>query len=309
MKILQKTLNKKVTFSGISLHAGVVTTIHLLPAKINHGIVFKRIDLNNSKPIPALWNNVKVANLCTMIKNSKGDSISTIEHLMFALYALEITNVMIEVDGPEIPILDGSSLMFIQELITSGSNEQKTEIPQLEIKNSVEIIEQNKFIKYEPNQNKYLEIDYTLDYKDQLIKKQRKVVKNIQNNYKEVFNARTFCHQEDLEKIFAMGLAKGGSLDNAIVISGKKVLNQEGLRHKDEFVRHKILDCAGDLYLSGFFIKGKITCNQGGHELTNKLLQKILSNPKNYIINNIEKSFKKKFIATTKPNISYKVAI
>lgn len=122
----------------------------------------------------------------------KGDSISTIEHLMFALYALEITNVIIEVDGPEIPILDGSSLMFIQELITSGLNEQKTEIPQLEIKNSVEIIEQNKFIKYEPNQNKYLEIDYTLDYKDQLIKKQRKVVKNIQNNYKEVFNARTF---------------------------------------------------------------------------------------------------------------------
>ena len=140
---------------------------------------------------------------------------------------------MIEVDGPEIPILDGSSLLFIQELITSGLNEQKTEIPQLDIKNSVEIIEQNKFIKYEPNQNKYLEIDYTLDYKDQLIKKQRKLVKNIQNNYKEIFNARTYCHQEDLEKIFAMGLAKGGSLDNAIVISGKKVLNQEGLRYKD----------------------------------------------------------------------------
>ena len=282
MKTSQKTLNKIITFNGISLHAGVVTTINLLPAKINHGIVFKRVDIKNSKPIRALWNNVKVANLCTMIKNSMGDSISTIEHLMFALYALKITNVIIEVDGPEIPILDGSSLLFVQELITSGLNEQKTEIPQLYIKNSVEIIEQNKFIKYEPNQNKYLEIDYTLDYKDQLIKKQRKVVKNVQNNYKEIFNARTFCHQEDLEKIFAMGLAKGGSLDNAIVISGNKVLNQEGLRYKDEFVRHKILDCAGDLYLSGFFLKGKITCNQGGHELTNKLLQKIFSDNNNY---------------------------
>jgi UDP-3-O-[3-hydroxymyristoyl] N-acetylglucosamine deacetylase len=309
VKIFQKTLNKKVTFKGISLHAGEVTTINLLPAKINQGIIFKRIDLKNSKPTLASWNNVKVANLCTMIKNSKGESVSTIEHLMFALYALEITNVTIEVDGPEIPILDGSSLLFIQELITSGISEQKTEMPELIINNSVEVVEQNKFIKYEPNQNKYLEIDYTLDYKDQLIKKQRKVVKNIQNSYKEIYNARTFCHQEDLEKIFAMGLAKGGSLDNAIVISGKKVLNQEGLRYKDEFVRHKILDCAGDLYLSGFFIKGKITCNQGGHELTNKLLQKILSNPKNYTINNMEKSLKKKLITTAKPNISYKVAI
>ena len=284
MKTFQKTLNKKVTFSGISLHAGVVTTINLLPAKINHGIVFKRVDLNNSKPIPALWNNVKVANLCTMINNYKGESICTIEHLMFALYALQITNVIIEVDGPEIPILDGSSLIFIQELIKSNLHEQKNEILELEIKNSVEIIEQNKFIKYEPNQNKYLEIDYILDYKDQLIKKQRKVLKNVQKNYKEIFNARTFCHQEDLEKIFSMGLAKGGSLENAIVISGKKVLNQEGLRYKDEFVRHKILDCAGDLYLSGFFIKGKITCNQGGHELTNKLLKKIFNSKSNFIV-------------------------
>ena len=309
MKIFQKTLNKKVTFKGISLHAGELTTINLLPAKINQGIIFKRIDLKNSKPIPALWKNVKVANLCTMIKNSNGDSISTIEHLMFALYALEITNVMIEVDGPEIPILDGSSLLFIQELITSGLNEQKTEIPQLDIKNSVEIIEQNKFIKYEPNQNKYLEIDYTLDYKDQLIKKQRKVVKNIQNNYKEIFNARTFCHQEDLEKIFAMGLAKGGSLDNAIVIFGKKVLNQEGLRYKDEFVRHKILDCAGDLYLSGFFIKGKITCNQGGHELTNKLLRKIFSNSKNYKLKIPNNLIKNKKISKIDNNLRYKVAI
>ena len=309
MKIFQKTLNKKVTFKGISLHAGELTTINLLPAKINQGIIFKRIDLKNSKPIPALWKNVKVANLCTMIKNSNGDSISTIEHLMFALYALEITNVIIEVDGPEIPILDGSSLLFIQELITSGLNEQKTEIPQLYIKNSVEIIEQNKFIKYEPNQNKYLEIDYTLDYKDQLIKKQRKVVKNIQDNYKEIFNARTFCHQEDLEKIFAMGLAKGGSLDNAIVISGKKVLNQEGLRYKDEFVRHKILDCAGDLYLSGFFIKGKITCNQGGHELTNKLLRKIFSNSKNYKLKMPNNLIKNKKISKIDNNLRYKVAI
>ena len=303
MKIFQKTLNKKVTFKGISLHAGEVTTINLLPAKINQGIIFKRIDLKNSKSIPALWKNVKVANLCTVIKNANGESVSTIEHLMFAFYVTGITNVTIEVDGPEIPILDGSSKLFVEKLNPSEIIEQEDEIRELKIKYPVEVKEEKKFIKYEPIQNNFLEIDYTLEYKDQLIKKQRKIIKNIHRNYNEISNARTFCHQEDLEKIFAMGLAKGGSLDNAIVISGKKILNQDGLRYKDEFVRHKILDCIGDLYLSGFFINGKIKCSQGGHELTYKLLKKILSNKKNYCI----KNFSKKTI--TNLDMGYKLVI
>ena len=303
MKIFQKTLNKTITFTGITLHSGIVSTINLLPAEANHGIIFKRIDIKKSKPIPALWTNVKVANLCTVIKNSHGDSISTIEHLMFAFYVTGITNITVEVDGPEIPILDGSALLFVEQLNACGFISQKIEVLELKIKNSIEVIEKNRFIKFEPNKNNYLEVDYTLNYKDQLIKKQRKIIKNIKNKYLEIFKARTFCHQEDLEKIFAMGLAKGGSLDNAIVISGTKILNQDGLRYKDEFVRHKILDCVGDLYLSGFHINGKIKCSQGGHELTYKLLKKIFSNRNNYIISN---SFRKKSIDL---DMGYKFAI
>lgn len=303
MKIFQKTLNKTITFTGITLHSGIVSTINLLPAEANHGIIFKRIDIKKSKPIPALWTNVKVANLCTVIKNSHGDSISTIEHLMFAFYVTGITNLTVEVDGPEIPILDGSALLFVEQLNACGFISQKTEVLELKIKNSIEVIEKNRFIKFEPNKNNYLEVDYTLNYKDQLIKKQRKIIKNIKNKYLEIFKARTFCHQEDLEKIFAMGLAKGGSLDNAIVISGTKILNQDGLRYKDEFVRHKILDCVGDLYLSGFHINGKIKCSQGGHELTYKLLKKIFSNRNNYIISN---SFRKKSMDL---DMGYKFAI
>lgn len=309
MKTFQKTLNKTAIINGISLHTGDVTTIKIFPAKINHGIIFKRKDLKHSKPIRALWNNVKVANLCTMIKNKEGDSISTIEHLMFAFYALGITNATIEVIGPEIPILDGSALPFIKAFELSGVIEQAAEVPELKIKKTFKVEDQNKFIKFEPTQNKYLEIDYELNYNDQLIRKQKKKIKNIQLNYYKISNARTFCHQEDLEKIFAMGLGKGGSLDNAIVISGKNILNQEGLRYKDEFVRHKILDCAGDLYLSGFFIKGKITCSQGGHELTNKLLQKILSNKKNFSFHNIDISIKNYFLQAFSSKSSYKIAI
>jgi UDP-3-O-[3-hydroxymyristoyl] N-acetylglucosamine deacetylase len=156
----------------------------------------------------------------------------------------------------------------------------------INILQSFSITDKKRFIKYYPTNKNFLEIDYTLNYKDQFIKKQNFYLKNVKKNFLEVFDCRTFCHQEDLEKIFAMGMAKGGSLENAIVISGNKILNQEGLRRKDEFVRHKILDCIGDLYLSGYFITGKISCNQGGHELTGQLLIKILKNKKNYSINN-----------------------
>ena len=285
MKIFQKTVKKKLTFEGIALHAGVVTKINIYPAEINYGIKFIRKDLRPKKYIEASWRNIKFANLCTMIHDKGGGSISTIEHLMFSFYALGLTNILVEVNGPEIPILDGSSILFINEILKIGILSQNTTFPRLKIKSSFEIKDQKKFIRYDPG-NSFLEIDYKLDYKDNFIRQQSKVVKNVQKNYKILCDARTFCHQEDLEKIFSMGLAKGGSLDNAIVIAGNKVLNQEGLRHNDEFVRHKILDCAGDLYLSGFFLEGKITCNHGGHFLTYCLLKKIFSNTSNYDILN-----------------------
>ena len=307
--MFQKTIKKKISFTGISLHSGLITKINLIPLGVNKGIVFKRIDLENSDPIPAIWSNVKVANLCTMIKNSKGDTISTIEHLMFAFYALGLTNIFVEVDGPEIPILDGSAKLFIDEIIKSGIAIQDRKVSYLKIKKKIIIKEEKKLIKFEPSNSNYLEIDYLLNYNDKLIKKQRKLIQNIQRNYKTIYNARTFCHQEDLEKIFAMGLARGGSLDNAIVISGKKILNQEGLRYNDEFVRHKILDCIGDLYLSGYFLKGKITCEQGGHELTYKLLQKIFFNKSLISIENKQALIGNNYSSNTKSSLSHKFAI
>ena len=245
-----------------------------------------RTDLKKSLPIKANWKNIIPTNLCTKIVNKNGDSVITIEHLMFSLYSLGITNLVIQINGPEVPIFDGSSKLIVDEILKIGLVEQKKKVVTINILKSFSITDKERFIKYYPTNKNFLEIDYTLNYKDQFIKKQNFYLKNVKKNFLEVFDCRTFCHQEDLEKIFAMGMAKGGSLENAIVISGNKILNQEGLRKKDEFVRHKILDCIGDLYLSGYFITGKISCNQGGHELTGQFLIKILKNKKNYSISN-----------------------
>lgn len=290
----QKTIKKKIIIDGLGLHSGATTKIVLNPAATDNGIIFIRTDLKNSEPIRAHWENIVPANLCTKISNKKGDCVSTIEHLMFALYSLEVTNLMIEINGPEVPILDGSAKIFIEEINNSGIVVQEKKIKSIIIHKNLEVCEGNKSIKYITSNNKFLEIDYTINYKDKFIKKQKFILKNAIKNYQDVFSCRTFCHQEDLEKIFAMGLAKGGSLDNAIVISGNKILNQGGLRAHDEFVKHKILDCIGDLYLSGYFISGKIICSQGGHELTANLLKKIFQNKSNYSIDNMKKNLKNK---------------
>lgn len=284
MELNQKTIKKKLTLDGIGLHSGEFTKLTLIPAAENEGITFIRTDLKIKSAIKANWKNIFSASLCTKIINKKGISVSTIEHLMFSLFSLGITNLTVKINGPEIPIMDGSAKNFIEEILKTGLLPQIKKKKILQILKPIEIQDQNKFISYEPTNKDYLEIDYTINYNDQFVKKQRYVLKNAKKNYLEIFNCRTFCHQEDLEKIFAMGLAKGGSLENAIVISGNKILNQDGLRHKDEFVRHKILDCIGDLYLSSYFINGKITCNQGGHELTARLLKEIFKNKKNYLI-------------------------
>lgn len=284
MEINQKTIKKKIKFKGVGLHSGEIVDLILLPGVEDDGIKFIRTDLKNNPAIEANWKNIYQANLCTKIMNKKGIGVSTIEHLMFSLYSTGITNLRIEINGPEVPIMDGSAKNFVEDILKIGLLSQVKKKKNLNILKTFKIIDQNKFIKYEPVNKNSLEIDFTIDYKDQFIKQQKYILKNANKNYSKVFNCRTFCHQDDLEKIFAMGLAKGGSLENAIVISGNKVLNQEGLRHKDEFVRHKILDCLGDLYLSNFFINGKITCNQGGHELTANLLKEIFKNKKNYLI-------------------------
>ena len=274
------------------MHSGALVKIVLIPSKENTGIVFLRTDLKKNSVIKACWKNIVPASLCTKISNKYGASVGTIEHLMFSFYALGITNLLIETNGPEIPIMDGSSKIFIDKILNIGLFAQKKKVPYLIIKKEFEVRDKSRFIRYEPTNNSSLEIDYTLEYKDQFIKKQNFNSKDIRKNFLDIAHTRTFCHQEDLEKIFAMGLAKGGSLDNAIIISGNKILNQGGLRCKNEFVKHKTLDCIGDLYLSNYFINGKITCNQGGHELTGLLLKKIFKEKKNYVIESLDLSSK-----------------
>ena len=296
MDLHQKTIKKKLILEGIALHSGALVKIALLPSNENTGIVFLRTDLKKNVAIKACWKNIVPASLCTKIANKDGASVSTIEHLMFSLYALGITNLLIEINGPEIPIMDGSSKIFIDEILNNGLLNQKSTVSHLIIKKTFEVGDKDRFIRYEPTNINSLEIDYTLEYKDQFIKKQNFRSMSVRKNILDIAHARTFCHQEDLEKIFAMGLAKGGSLDNAIIISGNKILNQGGLRCKNEFVKHKTLDCLGDLYLSNYFINGKITCNQGGHELTGSLLKKIFKDKKNYTIESSDLSvnFKEK---------------
>ena len=286
MPYYQSTIKKKIIFEGLGLHSGASVKMVMLPAKENTGIVFFRKDIKNSHPILANWRNITKASLCTQIKNKYGQEISTVEHLMFSFYSLGITNLKIEINGPEVPIMDGSAKIFIHKLKEVGICFQKKEVPQIKILKFIEIKDGNKSISYAPSSKNFLEIDYTIEYNDQFIKKQNYKLTDAQKNFELVASSRTFCHQEDLEKIFAMGLAKGGSLDNAVVISGSKILNQEGLRYKDEFVRHKILDCLGDLFLSGFFINGKISCHQGGHELTASLIKKLFSSDLNFILKN-----------------------
>ncbi len=275
----QKTLSKVIDFEGIGLHSGEKVKIVLTPAALDTGIKFKI----NKSLIPATWKNAIVSQLCTRIK-SNNDAISTIEHLMAAISGLGITNLLIKINSNEVPILDGSSKEFVEKIKNIGIKEQKKPQKILKILKKVEYKAKEKFIRITPSEKNILSIDYTIDYKDQFIKKQSLKYIHSESNFLKIYMSRTFCLHNDLERIFSMGLAKGGSLENAIVVSGNKILNQSGLRYTDEFVRHKILDCIGDLYLAGCQIWGNLVTYQGGHELNLRLLREILGNKKNYKI-------------------------
>ena len=275
----QNTLSKIVDFTGIGLHSGEKVKISLIPTATDTGINFK---INNTL-ILASWQNAVVSQLCTRLKFGE-NAISTIEHLMAAISGLGITNLIIKINSNEVPILDGSSKEFVDEIRNVGIVEQKKKQKILKILRKVEYKDQEKFIRISPSKKNNLSIDYTIDYKDQFIKKQNLKYTHSEENFLKIYKSRTFCLHNDLERIFSMGLAKGGSLDNAIVVSGNKILNQGGLRYNNEFVRHKTLDCIGDLYLAGYQIWGDLVTYQGGHELNLRLLREILADKKNYKI-------------------------
>ena len=273
-EIYQKTLSNKVSFKGIGLHSGKSSKINLLPAKENSGIVFKRIDLKDKNLIKANFANVSSAKLCTTLENEHGAKVSTVEHLLAALYITGIDNALIEINNEEVPIMDGSSKDFLKDLKKTDLLDQTKKRKYLKITNKVELIDGEKKISIEPN-NLSLKVNFQLNYKNRIIGRQKNKVDFQKDNLEQVSSSRTFCLFEDIEKIKKLGLAKGGSLENAVVVDNDKVLNEDGLRNKKEFVNHKILDLAGDFLLSGYRIAGKVICYQGGHELTNLFLRKI----------------------------------
>ena len=281
--LTQKTIKNTVSFSGIALHSGKNVNIKIKPAEVDSGIVFKRVDLKSKNLVYPNFMNVTNTSLNTTVENEFGVKISTIEHLMGALFGLGIDNVLIEIDNEEVPILDGSAKIFIEKIIEVGVENTNAPIKIIKINKEIEYSDGERFISIKPS-TLSLDIDFELKYKNELIGNQKNKVKVYEDDLTDILNSRTYCLYEDIELIKKKGLAKGGSLENAIVVKGKEILNQEGLRNKKEFVNHKILDCIGDLYTSGYRIVASIKCSQGGHYLTNQLLRKVFENKENFSI-------------------------
>ena len=300
MSILnQKTIKAPIDFEGITLHKGKIAKVKILPAKPNSGIVFKRIDIKGDNLIEANFLNVSDATLCTTLTNKSGASVSTVEHLIAALYGKGVDNVLIEIDTDEVPIIDGSSKFFVEKIDSVGLENSDKSIKIIKILKKISLKDGSKTISMEPTKTS-LEIDFEIKFNNPVIKNQRNIINVYETDLTDIFNSRTFCLYEDVEKLKKMNLAKGGSLENAIVVKNDKILNDGGLRNKKEFVNHKILDCMGDLYLSGHKIVGKLICSQGGHKLTNQLLRKIFSDNQNFSIFELkEKNIPHSFINKT----------
>ena len=281
--LTQKTIKTPVSFNGVALHNGLNVNVTLKSAKPNEGIVFKRVDLKNNNLVYPNFLNVTNTSLNTTIENEHGVKVSTIEHLMGALFGLGIDNVLVEIDNEEVPILDGSAKNFIEKIISSGFEISEEPIKIIKINQKIEYSDGERFISIEPSKLS-LDIDFELKFNNEIIGNQRNKFKVYEDDLTDVYNSRTFCLFEDIEFIKKNGLAKGGSLDNAIVVKDKEILNKDGLRNDKEFVNHKILDCIGDLYTSGYRIIGNVMCSQGGHYLTNQLLRKVFVDKNNFSI-------------------------
>ena len=289
--LTQKTIKNEATFNGVALHSGLNVNICIKPAAPNFGIVFKRIDYKINNLVYPNFMHVTNTSLNTTIENEFGVKVSTIEHLMGALFGLGIDNALIEIDNEEVPILDGSAKDFITKIMNTGVTVSDAPIKIIKINKEIKFTDGDRFISIQPS-TLSLDIDFELKYKNQTIGNQKNKVKVFEDDLTDIYNSRTFCLFEDIEMIKKNGLAKGGSLKNAIVVKDDQILNEEGLRNDKEFVNHKILDCIGDLYTSGYRIIATIKCSQGGHFLTNQLLRKVFQNKENFSILEIkEKNF------------------
>ena len=279
----QKTIKRSIKFDGIGLHSGKKVIMTLFPAQPNTGIIFKRSDVKNNNIIYTSIFNVSNASYCTKLTNENGVTVSTVEHLMAALCGLGIDNLIVELNSEELPIMDGSAKNFVEKIEKIGFNISDQPIRIIKINKKITYTDCEKFITFEPNKIS-LEIDFEIKYKQNSILNQRNKKNIYMDDLRDIYNSRTFCLFEDVEKLKKMGLAQGGSLNNAIVLKGNEVLNDEKLRNPNEFVNHKILDCLGDIYLAGYRMVGKITSSQGGHNVTNQGLRELFSNNENFSI-------------------------
>ena len=276
---VQHTLKSEVVFVGTGLHSGKPVRMVVHPASANYGIWFRRVDLASGDPmIAARWDTVVPSRLCTLVANAAGHSVSTIEHIMAALAGCGIHNALIEIDGPEVPILDGSSQPFVAGLLAKGIRTQSVPVRAIRILETIEVVEGDALARLEPSE--MLEIDFQIEFDDAAIGRQEKSL-NMSNGafVRELCDSRTFCRQIDVDTMRANGLALGGSLENAVVFEGDKVLSPGGLRHADEPVRHKMLDALGDLALAGGPILGRYTGVRAGHAMTNRVLRALFARP------------------------------
>ena len=293
LNTFQKSILSPITFKGIGLHSGLKAEVKIFPAVENHGIVFKRTDLNKNNIIRANFKNVCSAKLCTTLQNEFNVTVSTVEHLLAAIYITGIDNALIEISNSEIPIMDGSSKEFVESIKRVGVASLKTKRKYLKIIKKIELKEGEKIISIEPNTDS-LKVDFQLVYANDVIGKQSNKINFADTDLTNVYTSRTFCLFEDIEKIKKIGLAKGGSLENAVVVKDNKILNDKGLRNDKEFVNHKILDLAGDFLLSGYRILGNVKCTQGGHSLSNLFLREVFKDRSNFAIIEQEESISEK---------------
>jgi len=277
----QQTIKSNILFKGIGLHSGKIINVIIQPSKANSGIKFIRTDLRKDNIVDALWSNVSSTNLCTTISNDERVCISTIEHLMSALSGMHVDNVDILIDSTEVPIMDGSSLPFVELLENSGIEIQELDRKIILVKKEIIVSNNKSYAKIIPNNQ--FSIDFEINFSSNLINKQACQLQLINGNYKsDISSARTFGFEKDVAYLRANGLALGGSLDNAVVVGETHILNKEGLRFKDEFVRHKILDSIGDLYLAGSPIQGYFFGSRSGHFLNIQLLRELFSDKSNF---------------------------
>jgi len=276
---VQTTLRSNIAFTGVGLHTGQRARMRILPASANYGIWFRRTDVvGRDALVPARWDAVTDTRLCTRLGNAAGVTVSTVEHLMAALAGCGIHNALIEIDGPEVPILDGSARPFVDAILARGLRRLPAPVTCFEVLEPVEVRDGAAWARLDPAAS--LVIDFRIDFADAAIGRQAKRLDMANGAFvRELSDCRTFCRQSDVERMRASGLALGGSYDNAVVVDGDRVLSPGGLRHPDEAVRHKMLDALGDLALAGAPLLGRYSAERAGHALTNRLLHALFATP------------------------------